>query len=217
MLALPRGGTTAPTTPLLRFMIAYAQLKVNMRAKLLPYANRKADTETAAQAVRCARTAQAVRPVRAGSFAVNHSGELPLRAAGAQEGRQPAVFHPLVNLPFSLLPWVQTVDCVSVEKKRTAEDFYYRVVSTYSHFGYVTATHTGYFPQTRHNSAAQIFYPCRVFTSCGCSRLAQENVLCGTGMPRLRGVNRLCSRTVAEMRICGYHAKEKILCRSPIS
>ena len=107
------------------------------------------------------------------------------------------------------------VDCVSVEKKRTAEDFYYRVVSAYSHFGYVTATHTGYFPQTRHNSAAQIFYPCRVFTSCGCSRLAQENVLCGTGMPRLRGVNRLCSSTVAEMRICGYHAVVKILCRSP--
>ena len=75
------------------------------------------------------------------------------------------------------------------------------MVSAYSHFGYVTATHTGYFPQTRHNSAAQIFYPCRVFTSCGCSRLAQENVLCGTGMPRLRGVNRLCSSTVAEMRI----------------
>ena len=96
MLALPRGGTTAPTTPLLRFMIAYAQPKVNMRAKLLPYANRKADTKTAAQAVRCARTAQAVRPVRAGSFAVNHSGELPLRAAGAQEGRQPAVF-PLLH------------------------------------------------------------------------------------------------------------------------
>ena len=123
MLALPRGGTTAPTTPLLRFMIAYAQPKVNMRAKLLPYANRKADTETAAQAVRCARTAQAVRPVRAGSFAVNHSGELPLRAAGAQEGRQPAVFHPLVNLPFSLLPWVQTVDCVSVEKRERQRIF----------------------------------------------------------------------------------------------
>ena len=92
--------------------------------KLLPYANRKADTETAAQAVRCARTAQAVRPVRAGSFAVNHSGELPLRAAGAQEGRQPAVFHPLVNLPFSLLPWVQTVDCVSVVKKKNGRGFF---------------------------------------------------------------------------------------------
>ena len=75
MLALPRGGTTAPTTPLLRFMIAYAQPKVNMRAKLLPYANRKADTETAAQAVRCARTAQAVRPVRAGNSAVDYGGD----------------------------------------------------------------------------------------------------------------------------------------------
>ena len=36
-------------------------------------------------------------------------------------------------------------------------------------------------------------------------------------MPRLRGVNRLCSSNIAEMRICGYRAEEKILCRSPIS
>ena len=154
MLALPRGGTTAPTTPLLRFMIAYAQPKVNMRAKLLPYANRKADTETAAQAVRCARTAQAVRPVRAGSFAVNHSGELPLRAAGAQEGRQPAVFHPLVNLPFSLLPWVQTVDCVS-RKRGTAVGLPQRVfLRLFAVHRQITATHTGYFPQARHTRAA---------------------------------------------------------------
>ena len=33
---------------------------------------------------------------------LRRAGMLPLRAAGAQEGRQPAVFHPLVNLPFSL-------------------------------------------------------------------------------------------------------------------
>ena len=129
---------SAPTTPLLRFILAYAQPKVNMRAKLLPYANRKADTETAAQAVRCARTAQAVHPVRAGSFAVNHSGELPLRAAGAQEGRQPAVFHPLVNLPFSLLPWVQTVDCVSVEKRERQ-----RIFSQRSHIGNLRQTLQG--------------------------------------------------------------------------
>ena len=102
--------SAAPTTPLLRFILAYAQPKVNMRAKLLPYANRKADTETAAQTVRCARTAQAVRPVRAGSFAVNHSGELPLRAAGAQEGRQPAVFHPLIFTPFPLEGLAQIAD-----------------------------------------------------------------------------------------------------------
>ena len=169
MLALPRGGTTAPTTPLLRFMIAYAQPKVNMRAKLLPYANRKADTETAAQTVRCARTAQAVRPVRAGSFAVNHSGELPLRAAGAQEDRQPAVFHPLVNLPFSLLPWVQTVDCVSVEKRERQRIFSSALYNTYSHFGYHTATQAIYSTQARHNSAAQHFYLCRLSQSCGYS------------------------------------------------
>ena len=36
-----------------------------------------------------------------------------------------------------------------------------------------------------------------------------------TGMLRLRRVNRLCSSNIAEMRICGYHAEEKILCRSP--
>ena len=39
MLALPRGGTTAPTTPLLRFMIAYAHKNVNMRTELLLLAN----------------------------------------------------------------------------------------------------------------------------------------------------------------------------------
>ena len=32
---------------------------------------------------------------------LRRAGKLPLRAAGAQEGRQPAVFHPLVNHPFS--------------------------------------------------------------------------------------------------------------------
>ena len=178
---------SAPTTPLLRFMIAYAQPKVNMRAKLLPYANRKADTETAAQAVRCARTAQAVRPVRAGSFAVNHSGELPLRAAGAQEGRQPAVFHPLVNLPFSLLPWVQTVDCVS--RKRTRQSGYLSV--SFSAFSQFTDRLLLHIPATFRRR--------------------------GIPVPRLRGVNRLCSSNIAEMRICGYRAEEKILCRSPIS
>ena len=154
MLALPRGGTTAPTTPLLRFMIAYAQPKVNMRAKLLPYANRKADTETAAQAVRCARTAQAVRPVRAGSFAVNHSGELPLRAAGAQEGRQPAVFHPLVNLPFSLRGHGEI--CRVETCKGAAEDFSFRVF-----LNRFAVPDTGLLHRrvnqrwVRHNSAAQ--------------------------------------------------------------
>ena len=34
-------------------------------------------------------------------------------------------------------------------------------------------------------------------------------------VPRLRRVADLCSSTVSEMRICGYNAEEKILCRTP--
>ena len=45
MLALPRGGTTEPTTPLLRFMIAYAHKNVNMRTELLLLANRRTTAE----------------------------------------------------------------------------------------------------------------------------------------------------------------------------
>ena len=56
-------------------MMEYAQPKGDMGAELWPYANRKADTETAAQAVRCARTAQAVRPVRAENSAVDYGGD----------------------------------------------------------------------------------------------------------------------------------------------
>ena len=37
-----------------------------------------------------------------GEFCREPRRGVPLRAAGAQEGRQPTVFHPLVNLPFSL-------------------------------------------------------------------------------------------------------------------
>ena len=102
MLALPRGGTLRADYSLIAIYLSICAAESQYAGKIVALCKPKADTETAAQAVRCARTAQAVRPVRAGSFAVNHSGELPLRAAGAQEGRQPAVFHPLVNLPFSL-------------------------------------------------------------------------------------------------------------------
>ena len=41
-------------------------------------------------------------PFPGGEFCREPRRGVPLRAAGAQEGRQPAVFHPLVNLPFSL-------------------------------------------------------------------------------------------------------------------
>ena len=47
--------------------------------------------------------------------------------------------------------------------------------------------------------------------------MALATELRGTVMPRLRKVAGMRSSKVAEMRICGYHAEEKILCRSPIS
>ena len=47
--------------------------------------------------------------------------------------------------------------------------------------------------------------------------MALATELRGTVMPRLRKVAGMCSSKVAEMRICGYRAEEKILCRSPIS
>ena len=77
---------------------------------------------------------QRVRPNGAESFSLNLSGEwrrlraartLRLRAAGAQEGRQPAVFHPLVNLPFSLRGHGEI--CRVETRKGAAEDFSFRV------------------------------------------------------------------------------------------
>ena len=45
--------------------------------------------------------------------------------AGAQEGRQPAVFHPLVNLPFSLRGHGEI--CRAETRKGAVEDFFFRV------------------------------------------------------------------------------------------
>ena len=119
MLALPRGGTTAPTTPFIALYDTHMHSRKSICGQnCCPMQNRKADTETAAQAVRCARTAQAVSPCP-GELAVNHGGELPLRAAHKRVDN--LRFPPSCESPSSLLPLVQTVDCVSVE--RTAEDF----------------------------------------------------------------------------------------------
>ena len=59
-------------------------------------------------------------PYSGGEFFREPRRGVPLRAAGAQEGRHQG-FHPLVNHPFPLeTAWEQMVDCVSVEKRRTA-------------------------------------------------------------------------------------------------
>ena len=85
-------------------------------------------------------------------------------AASAQEGRQPAVFHPLMNLPFSL--GESGADCrhVTAAKRGTAEDFFYRrgaqcapVSRHIRSVGYRTATQAVYSTQARHDRVAQLF------------------------------------------------------------
>ena len=126
MLALPRGGTLRADYSLIAIYLSICAAESQYAGGIVALGKPKSRYGNGG-------TGCPVRPVRAGSFAVNHSGELPLRAAGAQEGRQPAVFHPLVNLPFSLLPWVQTVDCVS--RKRTRQSGYLSVsFSAFSQF-----------------------------------------------------------------------------------
>ena len=102
-------------------------------------------------------------PERAGCFSLNLSGEwrrlraartLRLRAAGAQEGRQPVVFHPLVNLPFSLRGHGEI--CRVETCKGAAEDFSFRVF-----LNRFAVPDTGLLHRrvnqrwVRHNSAAQ--------------------------------------------------------------
>ena len=104
-----------------------------------------------------------IRPYRAGCFSLNLSEEwrrlraartLRLRAAGAQEGRQPAVFHPLVNLPFSLRGHGEI--CRAETRKGAAEDFSFRVF-----LNRFAVPDTGLLHRrvnqrwVRHNSAAQ--------------------------------------------------------------
>ena len=126
----------------------------------------------AVQAVWCACTAQAVHPVRAESFSLNLSGELP-----SADGRRVAVptavgkrvdtcgFYPL-NSRFPLfLSLAQTRDRRPLRNRGTAENFFYRrgaqcapmsrpIRST----GYHTAAQTVYSAQARHICAAQLVY-----------------------------------------------------------
>ena len=104
--------------------------------------------------MRCARTAQAVRHFRAGTAALA-AGAAALAAgaaalaAGAKRKGHPWFPFLFELLPFLLRAWVQMVDFVS-RKRSTAEDFFFRVVSAYSHFAYRTATQVGYSTQARH-------------------------------------------------------------------
>ena len=111
----------------------------------------------------CTNCVSVFVPNGRGVFSLNLSGEwrrlraartLRLRAAGAQEGRQPTVFHPLVNLPFSLRGHGEI--CRVETCKGAAEDFSFRVF-----LNRFAVPDTGLLHRrvnqrwVRHNSAAQ--------------------------------------------------------------
>ena len=79
-------------------------------------------------------------PFPGGEFCREPRRGVPLRAAGAQEGRQPAVFHPLVNLPFSLKGLGADGRLRKREKRERQRIFTTAWYNTFPHFGYRTAT-----------------------------------------------------------------------------
>ena len=117
------------------------------------------------------RVALAILSVRAESFLLNLSGELP-----SADGRRFAVptavgkrvdtcgFYPL-NSRFPLfLSLAQTRDRRPLRNRGTAEDFFYRrgaqcapMPKSIRSAGYRSATHIGGSPQARHSSAARFF------------------------------------------------------------
>ena len=115
---------------------------------------------------------------------LRRAGMLPLRAAGAQEGRQPAVFHPLVNHPFSRKGLGADGRLRKRGKRVRQRIFSAAWYNTVSYFGCRTATQAVKLTQARHDSAAQRFYLCRLSKFCGCSQFAPENGLRGTAIPQ---------------------------------
>ena len=141
-------------------------------------------------------------------------GELR-RPAGGQKGRDTYGFPFSLNSCLSFEGTAVTVERRPLRNKGNGRGFFSSALyNTYSHFGYRTATQAICSTQARHTCAAQHVFLCQSATTAGCEYSARVKNLRGTVMPRLRGANRLCSSTVAEMRICGYHAVVKILCRS---
>ena len=140
---------------------------------------------------------------------------LPLRAAGAQEGRQPAVFHPLVNHPFSLGHGGNGRE-ETAAKRSTAVGLLLRDFrKLFAVLGYRTATsNLGLrrrgIPVPRNTVAcANRLHPQDL------DNRHRLNCYAALSCRAQRRVAGMCSSTAVEMRICGYHAVEKILCRSP--
>ena len=155
MLALPRGGTLRADYSLIALYDSICTQKCQYAGKIVALCKPKSRYGNGGTGCPVCPNRAGGSPFLGGKFCRRLRRGLPLRAAGAQEGRQPAVFHPLVNLPFSLPPWVQTVDCVS--RKRTRQSGYLSVsFSAFSQFTDSVLLHMRVNQRrVRHDSAAQ--------------------------------------------------------------
>ena len=169
MLALPRGGTLRADYSLISIYLSICAAESQYAGKIVALCKPKSRYGNGGTGCPVCPNRAGGSPCPGGELCREPQRGLPLRAAGAQEGRQPAVFHPLVNLPFSLLPWVQMVDCVS--RKRTRQSGYLSVsFSAFSQFTDSVLLHMRVNQRrARHDSAAQHFYLCRLSKSCGYS------------------------------------------------
>ena len=102
MLALPRGGTLRADYSLIAIYLSICAAESQYAGKIVALCKPKSRYGNGGTGCPVCPNRAGGSPFLGGKFCRRLRRGLPLRAAGAQEGRQPAVFHPLVNLPFSL-------------------------------------------------------------------------------------------------------------------
>ena len=102
MLALPRGGTLRADYSLIAIYLSICAAESQYAGKIVALCKPKSRYGNGGTGCPVCPNRAGGSPCPGGELCREPQRGLPLRAAGAQEGRQPAVFHPLVNLPFSL-------------------------------------------------------------------------------------------------------------------
>ena len=164
MLALPRGGTLRADYSLIAIYLSICAAESQYAGKIVALCKPKSRYGNGGTGCPVCPNRAGGSPCPGGELCREPQRGLPLRAAGAQEGRQPAVFHPLVNLPFSLKGL--GADGRLRKHKDAAVGLHFRrsgpmcppISLPIRSVGYRTATQTVCSPQARHDRAAQLVF-----------------------------------------------------------
>ena len=158
MLALPRGGTLRADYSLIAIYLSICAAESQYAGKIVALCKPKSRYGNGGTGCPVCPNRAGGSPCPGGKFCHRLRRGLPLRAAGAQEGRQPAVFHPLVNLPFSL--WDSTAKFAELRLTKERQSGYSFVpFSAFSQFTDNILIHMrATLRWARHNRVAQLFY-----------------------------------------------------------